>query len=72
MLDARVPTTLNIAVRVEFMARHVPSQAGNETREDYETHFVRLLYLSILAVHGNWDTHTLTHSHASRYIQLPK
>jgi hypothetical protein len=28
--------TLNIAVRVEFMARHVPSQAGNETSEDFE------------------------------------
>ena len=31
------------AVRVECMARHVPSQAGNATSEDYETHFVRLL-----------------------------
>jgi hypothetical protein len=32
--------TLNIAVRVEFMACHVPSQAGNETSEDFETLFV--------------------------------
>ena len=32
--------TLNIAVRVEIMARHVPSQAGNETSEDFETLFV--------------------------------
>ena len=31
--------TLNTAVRVEFMARQVPSQAGNETSEDYETAF---------------------------------
>ena len=31
---------LNTAVRVEFMARHVPSQAGNETSEDVETLFV--------------------------------
>jgi hypothetical protein len=30
----------NIAVRVEFMARHVPSSAGNETSEDFETLFV--------------------------------
>ena len=35
----------NIAVRVEFIARHQPSQAGNETSEDYETHFVRLLFI---------------------------
>ena len=27
------PPGPNIAVRVEFMARHVPSQAGNETSE---------------------------------------
>ena len=33
----------NIAVRVEFMARQVPSQAGNETSEDNETH----CYLSV-------------------------
>ena len=26
--------TLNTAVRVEFMARQLPSQAGNETIED--------------------------------------
>ena len=38
----------NIAVRVESMARHVPSQAGNETSEDYETHFVRLLFINSL------------------------
>ena len=31
---------LNTAVRVEFMARQVPSQAGNETSEDFETLFV--------------------------------
>ena len=38
--DTDAVDTLNIAVRVEFMARHVPSQAGNETREDFETLFV--------------------------------
>ena len=35
-----------LAVRVEFMARQVPSQAENETSEDYETHFVRLLFIN--------------------------
>ena len=35
-----VRSTLNIAVRVGFMARHVPSQAGNETSEAFETLFV--------------------------------
>ena len=37
---------LNTAVRGEFMARQVPLQAGNETSEDYETHFVRLLFIN--------------------------
>ena len=39
--------TLNIAVRVEFMARHVPSQAGNETSEDFETLFVSFTFINI-------------------------
>jgi hypothetical protein len=32
-----VPPTLNTAVRVEFMVRQVPSQAGNETGEVFDT-----------------------------------
>ena len=40
--------TLNIAVRVEFMARHVPSQAGNETSEDFETLFVSFTFINSL------------------------
>ena len=39
--------TLDIAVRVEFMARHIPSQVGNAISEDDETRFVRLLNVSI-------------------------
>ena len=40
------------------MARHVPSQAGNETSEgeDYETHFVRLLFMYQWP-HGNVGIH---------------
>jgi hypothetical protein len=38
--------TLNIAVRVAFMARHVPSQAGNETSEPFDT----LLYGCYLSI----------------------
>ena len=38
--------TLNIAVRVAFMARHVPSQAGNETSEDFETLFVSFTFIN--------------------------
>ena len=38
--------TLNIAVRVEYMARHVPSQAGNETSEDVETLFVSFTFIN--------------------------
>ena len=34
----------DITVRVEFMARQVLSQAGNETSEDYETDFVRFRF----------------------------
>ena len=30
---------INSAVRVEFMGRQVPSQAGNETSEDFENSF---------------------------------
>ena len=41
------PNIAYIAVRVKFMARHVPSEAGNETSEDYETHFVRVRLLFI-------------------------
>ena len=33
MLCAMLRPTLNIAVRVEFIARHVPSQAGNVTHD---------------------------------------
>ena len=40
MRACSVLPTLNIAVRVEFMARHVPSSAGIETSEDFETLFV--------------------------------
>ena len=28
------------------MARHVPSQAGNETREDFETRFVSFTFIN--------------------------
>ena len=41
-----VPPTLNTAVRVAFMARHVPSQAGNETSEAFDT----LLYGCYLSI----------------------
>ena len=37
---------LNIAVRVELMPRHVPSQAGNETSEGFDT----LLYGCYLSI----------------------
>jgi hypothetical protein len=52
-----LPTLVDIAVRVVcvmrlFMARHVPTQAGNETSEDYETHFVRLLFINSLKRHS--------------------
>jgi hypothetical protein len=39
-------STLNIAVRVELTARHVPSQAGYETSEGFETRLYGC-YLSI-------------------------
>ena len=35
-------------VRVEFMARHVPSQAGNETSEDFETLFMSFTLINSL------------------------
>jgi hypothetical protein len=47
VLPTTLPT-LNTAVGVAFMARQVSSQVGNETSEDYETHFVRLLYINSL------------------------
>jgi hypothetical protein len=36
-----VPPTLNTAVRVEFMARHVPSQAANVTHALFVTLWYR-------------------------------
>jgi hypothetical protein len=41
----------NIAVRVEFMARHISSQAGNETSEVFETLFVSFPCVSIAIDH---------------------
>ena len=46
MLCAMLRPTLNIAVRVEFIARHVPSQAGDETSEDFETLFVSFTFIN--------------------------
>ena len=46
-----VPPTLNTAVRVEFMVRHVPSQAGNVTHDL----FVTRLYRCHLSIHNSLD-----------------
>ena len=51
--------------RVEFMARHVPSQAGNETSEDFETLFVStvipMLHVSMHNSHRVQYTPHYTH-----------
>ena len=48
----RLRPNITVRIVVEFMAHHVPSQAGNETSEDYEhdyeTYFVRLLFINSL------------------------
>ena len=46
---------LGTAVRVEFMARHIPSQAGNATSEAFETLFVQFACIN------SQDGHVLYH-----------
>ena len=54
--------TLSIAVRVEFIARHVPSQAGNETSVDVETLFVSFTFINSHKWWGKYPTLPITHS----------
>jgi hypothetical protein len=51
-----VRSTLDIAVRVEFMAHHAPTQAGNEISEDFDT-LLYGCYLSI-ATDSTWRNFT--------------
>ena len=67
MLCVIVPT-LNIAVRVEFMAHQVPSQAKKIT---YMTFAFRYAFVSLAAATYQYDSHTDSSQEYERPASIP-